>query len=625
MSELSFDLQFNDFDIVQGYIRHFIGDQQYVDSMILTVKDNDNDKEIFTKENDDLVLYLQNPTLPGDIDQSKTYTVTLMHKYTYQFNYYDTNITVTITIAKEPQNIVVSNIPAFNWNSVSEHAKISTNSGRFFNDIICVIYLHTPNIEHYHLVDKSTNQTININPETRSAECDNVYKSYKQSKNITTINPKVHQITDNIIHSLAQTINNVRANMKTDGIRTLIVITNNIVQCYQHNDEIVFLYNHTSNIVGTFIFDCELCLGQLHLFDCYVYTKNNQLLDVSVSSTDDRIAFIKEFTSTYNEFIGTDMISGKDTFARSQYMFMKTAMTFSEFFESVDFNNNVISKFAMAAGTEDIRMYNAPNNYVQWLSRVKNTYLDNNMLQNYVKLLIDTISTIKSDAYKSAYDLCMYLEIPTVTIMTYSPVLVEGLIGYYYKLGFLDNERKLKQYAIHFANTCRNNGSKKLPISFTEMLQQMYDEYQYANDGIIFVLNSPLTFDGSTIYYKWKPRDKLSADVKLVFDESNVSMPFDGSTNMYVTANIMYTTNSSNKHYNNYTSELLLNNFNHTLPMCENGDIVTNESIVEIVPQFNGVDFSYKLLKIRYDKVNTNAKRTIDTIFDLQRTFINVF
>lgn len=620
MSETSFDLPFDSFDIVQGYIRHFIGDQQYVDSMILTVTDNNN--EIFTKEDDDLVMYLQSPTLPDNIDQSKTYTVTLMHKYTYQFNYYDTNITVTITIKKAPQNIMISNIPAYNWNNVPENAIISTNSPRFFNDIICVLRLHTPDIEHYHLVDKSTSQTININPDSRSVECDNVYDAYKQRKNINIINPKVHQITDDIIRSLTQNIKNVRANMKTDGIRTLIVITNNIVQCYQHNDEIVFLYNHTSNIDGTFIFDCELCLGQLHLFDCYVYTKDNQTFDASISLTDERIALIKEFTSTYNEFIGTDMISGKDVFARSQYMFTNIALSFSEFFESADFDKNVISKFALNRNV-NVNTLNDYKVYIQLLSDMKRTYPNDEILQKYIEQLINTIKTVDIPAYKSAYDLCIGLNIPAEIILAFSPILVEGLIGYYYQLGFLDNERKLKQYAIKFAYKCRTSGVN-LPISFTEMLRQMYDTYQYANDGIIFVLNSPLPFDASTIYYKWKPRDKLSADVKLVFDESNVNVPFDGTTNKYVTANIMYTTNTNSKYFNNYTTELLLNNFNNTLPMCENGDIVTNESIVEIVPQYNNVDFSYKLLKIRYDKVNTNAMRTIDTIFNLQKVFINV-
>ena len=621
MSDLSFDLSFTDFDIVQSYIRHFIGEQQYVDSLILTVKDEN--KEIFAKENDDLVLYLQNPTLPDtdSIDQSKTYTVDLMHKYTYQFNYYDTNISVNIIVAKDQQNIMISNIPTYNWNGVPEHAKIFTSSARFYNDIVHVIRLRTPNIEHYHFVDKSTKQTIDI--DNRSAECDTVYSDYKQSKNISTINPKVHQIDDTIIKSLAGNIKNVRANMKTDGIRTLVVIANNIVQCYQHNDEIVFLYNHQSNIDGTYIFDCELCLGQLHLFDCYVYTKDNETFDVSTLSTDERIAFIKEFTDTYTEFIGTTMISGENTFSRSQYMFMKTAMIFSDFFESKEFNS-VIAKLSVIATNVNINILNSPEMYIRWLSDAKGTYTNDKMIQKYLTKLIETINSVNPSAYKNAYDMCIDMKIPVSIIVTYSPVLVEGLIGYYYQLGFFDSERKMKNYANQFTDKCRSSGVN-LPISFTETLQKMYDTYQYANDGIIFVINSPIPFDNNTIYYKWKPRDKLSADVKLVFDEASACVPFDGTSNKYVSANIDYTTKTANRHYNNYTAELLLNNFNNTLPMCENGDIVTNESIVEIVPLYNGVDYSYKLLKIRYDKVKTNAKQTIDTIFNLQRNFINIF
>lgn len=621
MSDLSFDLPFTEFDIVQSYIRHFIGEQQYVDSLILSVKDNN--KEIFTKENEDLVMYLQNPTIPDNIDQSKTYAVSIMHKYTYQFNYYDSNISVNIIIAKDPQNIMMSNIPAYNWNNITEHARIFTSSARFYNDIICVMFLHTPDIEHYHFVDKSTNQTINIDPDQRSAECDDVYSRYMQSKNISTINPKVHQIDDSIIKTLAANIKNVRANMKIDGIRTLVVITNNVVQCYQHNNEIVFTYNHQSTINGTFIFDCELCLGQLHLFDCYAYTKNDQVFDASTLSTDERIALIKEFTDTYNEFIGTTMISGESTFSRSQYMFMKTAMTFSDFFESKEFNS-IIAKLSVVARNANINVFNSPEIYIQWLSSVKNTYRDDEMIQKYVTQLIETINSVNQSAYKNAYDMCIDLKIPKEITVTYSPILVEGLFGYYYQLGFFDDERKMKNYAIQFTNKCRTSGVS-LPISFTEILQKMYDSYQYANDGIIFVINRPLSFDATTIYYKWKPRDKLSADVKLVFDEASACVPFDGTTNKYVTANIDYTTDTSSRHYNNYTTELLLNNFNNTLPMCENGDIVTNESIVEIVPIYNGVDFSYRLLKVRYDKVNTNAKRTIDTIFNLQRQFINIF
>ena len=113
--------------------------------------------------------------------------------------------------------------------------------------------------------------------------------------------------------------------------------------------------------------------------------------------------------------------------------------------------------------------------------------------------------------------------------------------------------------------------------------------------------------------------------MKLVFDSSSVNTPFDGTSNRYVTANIVYTdSNNKDVNYKNITVELLLNNFNKTLPKCDNGDIVTSGSIVEIVPLFTGIDYTYKLLRIRYDKTKTNARRTIDTIYNLQQKFINI-
>ena len=203
--------------------------------------------------------------------------------------------------------------------------------------------------------------------------------------------------------------------------------------------------------------------------------------------------------------------------------------------------------------------------------------------------------------------------------------MIEGLIGYYNQIGFLKSEEKIKKYAIRFVIKCRE-AHANIPVSFTEMITAMSNSYEYPNDGVIFVANQPIDSSSTkSIYYKWKPQDKLSADVKLVFDSSNVNIPFDNTSNRYVTANIVYTdSNNKDINYKDLTTELLLNNFNKTLPRCENGDIITSGSIVEIVPLFTGVDYTYKLLRIRYDKSKTNAKRTIDTIYSLQDKFIYI-
>lgn len=613
----TFAIRPDHFDIIQSYIRQFIGDNQYVDSLHLNVKQDKT--TILSIENDDLIAFLQQPQWPDTIDQTKTYTVELYHKYVYQFNYYDNNITVNIVIQKQPQSITPANIPEFNWNNIPETSYIESSSPRFLNDVGFVIQLQTPNIEHFHLPDVSVANTIEFNV---SSECDTYYKQYLALKKKSMINPKVFQINDTIMKSITANIKYYRANMKTDGIRTLAVIVNNAVQCYQHNDNIKFLYKHTTPINGTFIFDCELCLGRLHIFDCYVYTDANGTSDVSLLNTDERIKLVTQFTDTYTEYIGTKMISGEDVLQRSSYDFKNIAAQFIDFFERPDFND-IITAIGTLGG--NINLLNSKDAYINKVNSLRNTFTDNENIIHYIQSLLNSITTVNPDAYKSAYELCIKLKITPNYIFAYSPVLIEGLIGYYNQIGFLKSEEKIKKYAILFVTKCRD-ARADIPVSFTERITDMSNSYEYPNDGVIFVANQPIESAATkSIYFKWKPQDKLSADVKLVFDSSNVNIPFDGSTNRYVTANIVYT-DASNRDMNfkGLTTELLLNNFNKTLPKCENGDIVKNGSIVEVVPLFTGIDFTYKLLRIRYDKTKTNAKRTIETIYSLQERFINI-
>lgn len=613
----TFAIRPDHFDIIQSYIRQFIGDNQYVDSLHLNVKQDKT--TILSLENDDLIAFLQQPQWSDTIDQTKTYTVELYHKYVYQFNYYDNNIIVNIVIQKQPQSITPANIPEFNWNNIGESAYIESNSPRFLNDVGFVIQLQTPNIEHFHLPDISVANTIEFNV---SSECDTYYKQYLALKKKSIINPKVFQINDIIMKSITANIKYYRANMKTDGIRTLAVIVNNAVQCYQHNDNIKFLYKHTTPIDGTFIFDCELCLGRLHIFDCYVYTDANGTSDVSLLNTDERIKLVTQFTDTYNEYISTKMISGEAVLQRSSYDFKNIAAQFIDFFERPDFND-IITAIGTLGG--NINLLNSKDAYINKVNSIRNTFADNENIMNYIQSLLNSITTVNPDAYKSAYELCLKLKITPNYIFAYSPVLIEGLIGYYNQIGFLKPEEKIKKYAILFVTKCRD-AHADIPVSFTERITDMSNSYEYPNDGVIFVANQPIeSVATKSIYFKWKPQDKLSADVKLVFDSSNVNIPFDGSTNRYVTANIVYTdANNKDMNFRGLTTELLLNNFNKTLPKCENGDIVKNGSIVEVVPLFTGIDYTYKLLRIRYDKTKTNAKRTIETIYSLQDRFINI-
>ena len=613
----TFEIRPEQFNIIQSFIRQSIGENQYVDSLHLDVKQDD--KIVLSLANDNLVAFLQQPQWPVTIDQSKSYTVELYHKYTYQFNYYDQNMTANIIIQKQQQSITPANIPEFNWNNIPETSRIESDNPRFLNDLIFAIRLLTPNIEHFHLPDISVFNTISL--ETSPA-CDSFYKQYLTYKNKSILNPKVFQINDSYMKTITANIKNFRANMKTDGIRTLVVIVNNVVQCYQHNDNIKFVYKHTTPIEGTYIFDCELCLGRLHIFDCYVYTDANGTRDVSGLTTDERIKLVTQFTDTYTEYIGTKMISGEDILQYSAYNFKNIAASFIDFFERSDFNDTITAIGTLAGNTN---LFNSKETYINKVNIIRSTFSNNENITNYIDTLLKNIASVNPNAYKSAFDLCKTLKISDNYIFAYSPVLIEGLIGYYNQIGFLKSEEKIKKYAIRFVIKCRE-AHANIPVSFTEMITAMSNSYEYPNDGVIFVANQPIDSSSTkSIYYKWKPQDKLSADVKLVFDSSNVNIPFDNTSNRYVTANIVYTdSNNKDINYKDLTTELLLNNFNKTLPRCENGDIITSGSIVEIVPLFTGVDYTYKLLRIRYDKSKTNAKRTIDTIYSLQDKFIYI-
>lgn len=613
----TFEIRPEQFNIIQSFIRQSIGENQYVDSLHLDVKQDD--KIVLSLANDNLVAFLQQPQWPVTIDQSKSYTVELYHKYTYQFNYYDQNMTANIIIQKQQQSITPANIPEFNWNNIPETSRIESDNPRFLNDLIFAIRLLTPNIEHFHLPDISVFNTISL--ETSPA-CDSFYKQYLTYKNKSILNPKVFQINDSYMKTITANIKNFRANMKTDGIRTLVVIVNNVVQCYQHNDNIKFVYKHTTPIEGTYIFDCELCLGRLHIFDCYVYTDANGTRDVSGLTTDERIKLVTQFTDTYTEYIGTKMISGEDILQYSAYNFKNIAASFIDFFERSDFNDTITAIGTLAGNTN---LLNSKETYINKVNIIRSTFSNNENITNYIDTLLKNIASVNPNAYKSAFDLCKTLKISDNYIFAYSPVLIEGLIGYYNQIGFLKSEEKIKKYAIRFVIKCRE-AHANIPVSFTEMITAMSNAYEYPNDGVIFVANQPIDSSSTkSIYYKWKPQDKLSADVKLVFDSSNVNIPFDNTSNRYVTANIVYTdSNNKDINYKDLTTELLLNNFNKTLPRCENGDIITSGSIVEIVPLFTGVDYTYKLLRIRYDKSKTNAKRTIDTIYSLQDKFIYI-
>lgn len=601
----------NNLSLVQSFIRHYIGDSQYVDSLILTM--SSNNKIVKTFADEELIELLQNPSWEN-IDQTIMYTVSLKHVYQYHFVYNDENISVNIIIQKNSQNIIPNNIPSFNWDNISEECFMESDNDRFMNEIQLAIYLKTPDIEHYHLPDKSVFETIEMVTETTSN--DKFYSKYLQNKGLNqAINPKVFQVTGSNLQFITDNINQFTANMKTDGIRTLVVIYNNVIMCYQRDFK--FLYLHDLNIEGNYIFDCELCLGRLHIFDCYVFEDN----DISTEIYTYRVDKIHEFTDKYTIFIGTEYISGSDCLEYT-YMFKKQASMFDEYFNDVNFTN--VLQVLMSVNITDNTIENI-NKYINTLKQLENDTRDNEYIQKYINNLISMLKDVNANKYKSSLGLCRDLKISNHIIFAYSPVVIEGLIGYYNQIGFTSSENNIKKYSINFVANCRQNNAI-IPVSFTEKIINMYKNYNYPNDGVIFTHNVPVIFENisnKTIYYKWKPRDQLSADVKLVFDNSNVNLLYDNKR--YVMTNIMYNDNYGKEIlFNNMTTELELNNFNKMLPVCKNGDIIQSGNIVEVVPLWNGREWSYILLKIRYDKIRTNAYTTINNIYEYQRNFIDI-
>ena len=624
-------ISYTKLSLVQSFIRHYIGNSQYIDSLILTIlKDNDIVMEL---SNDNLIAFLQNPVWNDEINQSTVYTVSLRHVYEYHFMYENENIDVNIIIAKTPQQISPVNIPTYNWDNIDESCYIECTNKHFIQEIELAIKLNSPDTEHYHLPNKSvydTIQILNINDVTPN---DELYVQYLKLKGQSQLNPKVFQVTldnfnesnndvNNINKNINKNIVNFTANMKIDGIRTLIVITNGVIICYQRDTKFKYLYNQ--QIEGNYIFDCELCRGRLHLFDCYYYNDS----DISEYKYTDRVNMIKQFADKYPDFIAPKYISINDClqdeyfvknfdideYFKRNYIFKSQTLKFENFFKSNNFNE--IIQFMNSIN----KSFNIDhkNGYINAIESILKLDLSPN-ISKYLEDLKLMLTPIINDRYKNAYDLCKLLKIPYRMILVYSPVLIEGLIGYYNQIGYVSSEEFIKQYSIKFVKECRQSEAK-IPISFTEILTGMYNSCEYDNDGVIFTFNGPMSFDPkSTIYYKWKPRDKLSADVKLEFDMNDIT---EINNKRYVFTKIMIDT--KNVHTSNHETEMELNNFNNMLPKCINEDIIQSGNIVEVVPLWNGLDWTYIPLRIRYDKVYTNSKQTIENIYSFQKEFINI-
>lgn len=594
---------------LQSYIRKFINQDQYEESLILIIQ---NENETITYKNDDLIIFLQDKKFN---ENNYNCNVSLKKEYKYQFNYFNENITVIVNISKELQEMKYNDIFNFNWNNIPEFISLQAPE-MFINDIKYVFYLKNPDIENYCKENKHISETISFSNDNND-DNDNLLKSFSANKN-TDI--KVYQIAENDFNYINTHIDKYLINIKIDGIRTLIVIVNNIIKCYQGDKK--FIYNYNGPVIeGSYIFDCELCNGNLHIFDCWyasdssIYNSNFDIYKRLLKSADgnDRISVINSFCEKYN-FIKFNVLNIPECPINNITTDYRKFCNYIKEFVENDTLDDIINfkKSLIINGDFSQRYYDdLSKNIDETIDIAKDVNKYNNKLYE----MYNQNPTFKAEAY----NLCISFNIPQDIIHAYSPYIILGLIYYYYLIDFNDDNIIFKKYV--YSHNFIENNKAYLKKPLTPTISMFYKDSQYPNDGLIFVNNSPIDFtNNKTIYYKWKPKDKLSFDIKIDFDKDDVINIYETTQN-YVLATFM---NSQGNNIENSRIKIELNNFNRTLPCCKNGDIILSGDIVEIVPFYNGFITEYILLRIRYDKVKANGNRTIKTIKNYQTNYINL-
>ena len=597
--------------LIQAYIRHYIGNEQYNEFIIMSVQVGD---KVMTYENDDLILFLQNRKEQDNI----MCNVSLRKEYRYSFYYFDNNINVSIIVNKVPQKINYNDIYDFNWDNIKEKCFLDAPE-IFLKDITCVLKFNNPDVEHYCYKNGHVSDLITfVNDKD---DFDTFYNNFIKSKKLQSIDIRVFQIDNNRSVEINKKIHEYTVNVKIDGIRTLVIIMNNKIKCYQGSNEIKFFYDYPhKEIEGTYIFDCELCRGDIFIFDCWYY--NN---DVSkLNFREGRLKLINEFCEKY-DFINFEYAVGeRNQFANMNNNYYNYLKEIDEFIENNTMNDIIDYLSSYRYGNEILSI----QQYLNTLTPDNNENIPKNLRENvnkYIEILTNMYKTIPRDQFEETYNLCTNMNIDNRITYAFSPVILIGLIQKYYNIFFTNDTKDIKRYV------CINLPKyiKNLPESFSIKLNNLYNGCKYPNDGLIFVENGPIKFTSKateindTIYYKWKPKDKLSFDVKIVFDSENIIRQYESNEN-YTAIRLFSSSHNNDKPVETNPIEITLNNFNKTLPMCENGDIVLSGDIVEVVPFSDNLITTYKFLKIRYDKIKPNGPATVNTIKKCQKDYLNI-
>lgn len=610
--------------LVQGFIRQYLGKKQFVSSIVMQVN-----KKIYSGDN--LMNFLQTN---HESNNNTMVDVQLIQYYTYDFVYLNQSIQVVLKVSKDPINSLYNKISEIAWSAQGE--KVTINGPANFIDMLRIaLNTRMIHIDDYHLPNQPIQFKIydQKNPKA-AAEAYNYYKTY--CKNYTKgkqLRPNVWAITQQFFNDIDRNPEKYMISVKIDGLRHICVVYNNILLCVQYASKtLVYYYTLDNNPGFNGIFDAECSNGVYYVFDCYHFQDSIGAQAVNQYTLNYRLEFVslackslpQYFTENYRIGFTGDWKPYEELFSKRGIAAAWVDQFYDIYPKIRTFFEGEPITFLPDYGDTYKRVL---DEYIQRLARTQGTP----ELQNYLEFCktSEPMGNYNTDPLSA-------LKIDPKELFMHGPDVVKGLIGWYYTTGFKEEEKRYKIAADEFMTYAVT--TLKDHLSLSAKTQWLLSNTTLPNDGVIFTSTDPVTFISNSLYaLKWKPTDKLSMDAVMQFDLNSV---IDHDKRKMVNA-IFYGSELVNQPVQDTQGTqgtqgakpvrtlteigrtlVELNNFNGTLPACENNDIITSDQIVEVVPLFEQnekneqVMKNVKLLRVRYDRGFPNSVATIKTIIE---------
>lgn len=603
--------------LVQGFIRQYLGKKQFDSSIVMQVN-----KKFYS--GNDLMNFLQTN---HESNNNTMVNVQLIQYYTYDFVYLNQSIKVVLKVSKDPINSLYNKISEIAWSAQKE--KVTINGPEQFIDMLRIaLNTRMIHIDDYHLPNQPIQFRIYDSKNPKAAEAYNYYITY--CKNYTKgkqLRPNVWAITQQFFNIIDRNPEKYMISVKIDGLRHICVVYDNILLCVQYASKtLVYYYTLDNNPGFNGIFDAECSNGMYYVFDCYYFQDSKGAQAVNQYTLNYRLEFVslackllpQYFTENYRIGFTGDWKPYEELFSKRGI----AAAWVDQFY-------NIYPKIRTFFEGEPIALL---PDYGDTYKRALDDYIQRRAhtpeLQNYLEFC-------KMSAPMGNYntDPLSALKIDPKELFMHGPDVVKGLIGWYYTTGFKKEEERYKiaadEFMTHAVATLKDH------LSLSAKTQWLLSNTTLPNDGVIFTSTDPVTFIPNSLYaLKWKPTDKLSMDAVMQFD---LHSAMDHDKRKMVTA-IFYGSETVNQPVQGTQGTkpvqklteigrtlVELNNFNGTLPACENNDIITSDKIVEVVPLFEQneqkeqneqVMKNVKLLRVRYDRRFPNSVATIKTIIE---------